>query len=242
VCEFGCGPGLPSIAAAAALDAAAAVVRAASNSSMSGVRSNGIGNSNSKVYATDVDRFALQLVRAAARDQDLSHLLVAVPYDLLLVDDVDVDSNGGENESDGVDVPPSPPPRADLYLLSDVFESSDVARGAARVVRRILLSPSPSSSKSKSNSSKVWVFAQSDRVQREVFLEELKKYCRSRPDSLRWRPYEDGPPQPHPPPPRRQQLSTQTTEEEDRDRDLSYAVDEGRLWLCDIDETTVPYG
>jgi predicted nicotinamide N-methyase len=55
-----------------------------------------------------------------------------------------------------------PLPPADLYLLSDVFESGKVARGAAHFTMKAL-----------SSGARVWVFAQTDRAQREVYLEEI---------------------------------------------------------------------
>jgi predicted nicotinamide N-methyase len=155
VCEFGCGPGLPSLAAAFA-----------------GAK---------KVYATDLDTFALGLVMKAAQDQNLSERLEAMPFDLI---------NG---ELDDV-------PKADLYVFSDVFESASVAKGAARVSERVL-----------QQGSRVWVFAQSDRAQREVYLQEMRTLLQD--SSLSWRP----------------------TDESIPEHDV-------KLWLCDIDETTVQYG
>jgi hypothetical protein len=154
VCEFGCGPGLPSLTAAFA-----------------GAK---------KVYATDLDTFALGLVTKAAQDQNLSERVEALPFDLI---------NG---ELDDV-------PKADLYVFSDVFESATVAKGAARISERVL-----------QQGSSIWVFAQSDRAQREVYLQEMKIILQD--SSLTWQPTGESSPE------------------------------HGKLWLCDIDETTVNYG
>jgi hypothetical protein len=155
VCEFGCGPGLPSLTAAS------------------------VGAK--KVYATDLDTFALELVTKAAQDQNLSERVETLPFDLI---------NG---ELDDV-------PKADLYVLSDVFESASVAKGAARISERVL-----------QQGSRVWVFAQSDRAQREVYLEEMRTILED--GSLSWSPMDE-----------------------------SSSPEHVKLWLCDIDETTVKYG
>jgi hypothetical protein len=154
VCEFGCGPGLPSLTAAFA-----------------GAK---------KVYATDLDTFALDLVTKAAQDQNLSERVEALPFDLI---------NG---ELDDV-------PKADLYVFSDVFESASVAKGAARISKRVL-----------QQGSRVWVFAQSDRAQREVYLQEMRTILQD--SSLSWHLESESSP------------------------------DDVKVWLCDIDETTVKYG
>ena len=135
VCEFGCGPGLPALTAAKM--------------------------GAEKVYATDLDEFALELVRASACRQGLSERIQTKVFDLV---------NGGDCF-----------PRADLYILSDVFESSMVAQGAADVSQKALLL-----------GARVWVFAQSDRVQREVYLREMKSGLGE--PSLAWIQPRDGPP------------------------------------------------
>lgn len=63
---------------------------------------------------------------------------------------------------------------ADLYLLSDLFESAGVTRSAARLTHH-LLSSSTSSSSSSLSPPRVWVFCQSDRAQRDVYVQELKR-------------------------------------------------------------------
>lgn len=130
VCEMGCGPGLPSLTAAK-LGAC-------------------------KVIASDVDVFALDLVKEAAITQNLDNI-ETIQFDLTK--------------------PEALLPPADLYLLSDVFESGAVARGAARVTDAAL-----------TNGARVWVFAQTDRAQREEYLTELNKIRKS---SLSWTAMDD---------------------------------------------------
>lgn len=173
VCEFGCGPGLPSLTAAR------------------------LGAS--RVYATDVDGLALELVRHAAIEQGVSDRLETRYIDLL---------QSGDDGDAGVDAIPL----CDVYILSDVFENGAVAEGAARVTVALL---------HRQNIPSVWVFAQSDRAQREIYLRELQRLLCD--PSLSWRHYESG--------------STvgggAIAETLQRN---------GRLWLCDIDETNVFYG
>ena len=124
VCEFGCGPGLPSLTAATL---------------------------GCQVYATDLDEFALDLVQAAAQSQQLGpHHVQTRRVDLI---------QGFETkDKDWIQ-------EIDLFLFSDVFENGHVAQGAARITQQIL----------ETSKAKVWVFAQSDRAQREVFLQELQQ-------------------------------------------------------------------
>lgn len=161
VCEFGCGPGLPSLTAAL-LGAPV-------------------------VYATDLDPFALELVQAAAECQGVSDRVTTKVLDL-------------------VHRYPDEIPWADLYLFSDVFESNAVAQGAARVAAECL-------ERSQKQTTSVWVFAQSDRAQRDVFLHELRRLMDD--PTLYWQPMT---------------LEEQTIQSHQR------------LWLCDIDETQVRYG
>jgi len=116
VCELGCGPGLPSLTAAK-------------------MHCRG-------VIATDLDKFALELVQAAATEQGMTQLT-----------------------TDQVDLRKDYLPLADLYVLSDVFESAAVAKGAAVLTKNAL-----------ERGARVWVFAQTDRAQREVYLEEIKSF------------------------------------------------------------------
>lgn len=134
ICELGCGPGLPSLTAAK------------------------LGAK--RVYATDLDKFALQLVEKASQEQGLEDIVSTQQIDL----------TAAAHSEDSV-------PNADLYLLSDVFESSHVARGAADISRFIL---------SNSPTAKIWVFAQSDRACREDYLKEIRLVLKD--PSLDWTP------------------------------------------------------
>ena len=156
VCEFGCGPALPSLTAAK--------------------------QKAKKIFATDLDTFALELVQRAGKEQGFDTVLETRKVDLT------------DDSSIGTVIP-----KSDLFLFSDVFESSAVALGAARVTENAL-----------NEGARVWVFAQSDRVQREVYLREMK--TRLKDPSLCWAEIN------------------------------SYDPDEHKLFLCDIDETTVCYG
>jgi hypothetical protein len=105
------------------------------------------------VLATDLDEFALDLVRKAAEEQALD--VQTLRFDLI-ADSHDKDKRAilGIDERLGEKI--------DLVIFSDVFESADVARGAAHLTKHFL-----------SQGSKVWTFAQSDRAQREAYVEEL---------------------------------------------------------------------
>ena len=140
LCEFGCGPGLPSLTAARKL------------------RSNYM---DAKVYATDLDLLALDLVELAAKDQGIGEFVETRQFDLI---------------SDGPTFP-----QADLYLLSDVFESASVAEGAAKVTKAAL-----------DAGSIVWVFAQTDRAQREIFLQNVQSLVAD--PNLSWQPATSPPP------------------------------------------------
>jgi SAM-dependent methyltransferase len=156
-CEFGCGPGLPSLTAAS------------------------VGAK--KVYATDLDDFSLELVKEAAKEQNLNTLVETVRIDLTAKPDNNM-------------------PKADLYLFSDVFESSKVAVGAAEVSRFIL---------DTYRDARIWVFAQSDRACREVYIDEMKKHLQT--DELTWTPLDQ--------------------------YDLNAA--RRKVFLCDLDEMKVSY-
>ena len=118
IMELGCGPGLPSLAAA---------------------------TKGCQVVATDLDRLALKLVEAAANEQNLE--VETQQFDLVF------------NRIDK-----SLLERLDLIVLSDVFESEAVAKGAARLTKQCL-----------EEGLRVWVFAQSDRAQRELYIAALQK-------------------------------------------------------------------
>jgi predicted nicotinamide N-methyase len=142
-----------------------------------------------QVIATDIDELALDLVTAASREQNLENLVTTHLYDLV----------GAEWVSGWMD-------DVDLFVMSDVFESEAIAKGAAKLTKKVL----------ERGSSKVWVFAQTDRAQREIYLRELQNIVR------------------HPFPPG-EGLSLHWSDFE------SYNP-EDRLWLCGLDETTVDYG
>jgi predicted nicotinamide N-methyase len=161
ICEFGCGPGLPSLTAA-------------------------VCHENCHVVATDIDPLALELVRQAAIEQNVSSRVDTKMFDLVF------------------NVTTSNVPDADIYIFSDVFESAMVATGAALLTDRLL---------KENNSSKIWVFAQSDRAQREHYLNELKHRLLA--PSLMWSQSI------HPP---------------------NNLCKKDRLWLCNIDEANVFYG
>ncbi|KAL7445855.1 hypothetical protein ACHAXM_010429 [Skeletonema potamos] len=118
------------------------------------------GRKGSEVIATDLDECALEMVEAAARDQGylVDQRFRTQQFDLTSRRNI--------------------LPEADLYVLSDVFESSDVAEGAAFHVQSILSKNSDSGSKRR-----VWVFAQSDRAQRETFLRIMRE---SYDETLQW--------------------------------------------------------
>lgn len=141
ICEFGCGPALPSIVAAA-------------------TRARG-----ARVIATDYDEFALQLVDAAAKEQGLASILSTQIHDLTSDDNT--------------------LPDADCYVMSDVFECATVAHGAARQTMRAL-----------NLGKQVWVFAQSDRTQREIYRQHINELLRldsnQMDTQLEWTNYIDG--------------------------------------------------
>jgi Methyltransferase small domain len=186
VCEFGCGPGLPSLAAAALSHTAA-------------------------VWATDVDELALTLVREAAQRQQFTTLR-ARRFDLTS----EARSGGSGSGTGGTNEIPD----ADLFLMSDVFECHSVAVGAARVTAEILTMGCGGNPKS----STVWVFVQSDRSQRDMYLQTLQELLDD--SSLHWTNTD---------------LRNDVASIKDRPQPppLQY---NGRLWLCNIDETNVFYG
>jgi Lysine methyltransferase len=181
ICEFGCGPGLPSITAATILlDQQKKQQQQSSN-----------GHRPIQVVATDLDLMALDLVTAAVKEQNLHHIVQTKQFDLTnTVLEL---------------IPP-----ADLYIFSDVFESSNVAKGSAYITYQIL---------NQYQQSYVWVFCQSDRSQRDIYLQELQFLLNDA--TLRWeRPNEQllAP------------IDTSFTDGRFR-----------RLWLCEIDENNVKY-
>ena len=168
LCEFGCGPGLPSLTAA-------------------------LCHPNCQVIATDIDPLALELVRRAAIEQNITSRVETRVFDLTVQH-----------------VGTSSIPEADLYIFSDVFENRMVAKGAAHITARLLR---------ENDTSMVWVFAQSDRAQREIYLAELQHLLPA--PTLTW------------------SLSMQPP------GDVIHGAKhelKDRLWLCDINETNVFYG
>jgi hypothetical protein len=169
ICELGCGPGLPSLTVAAAF-------ASTQNTKI-----------DFRVIATDLDEFALDLVTAAAKEQGLDHIVSTRPLDLIQA--------GGEEwarEEKNAwmeDV--------DMFVMSDVFESNAVAVGAARLTQRVLSwtenhLPEKDYDRTRESCRKrkrMWVFAQTDRTQREVYLRELQDDNLS-PSSLKWKPPE----------------------------------------------------
>jgi hypothetical protein len=102
-----------------------------------------------KVIATDIDQLALDLVSKAAKEQNLE--IATRTYDL-------IEASYEEEWMDDVD----------LFVMSDVFESEAIAKGAAKLTSTVLLS-------SKRTNTHIWVFAQSDRAQREIFMKEIQR-------------------------------------------------------------------
>ncbi len=197
ICEVGCGPGLPSLTAAAV--AAASLTE----------------KIDFQVIATDVDDFALDLVKAAAKEQDLERIVSTRRLDLIQCGK----EEWMEEDNKWLD-------DVDLFVMSDVFESNAVAVGAARFVKRVLCWGENGVMKKKNEMhlkrKRVWVFAQTDRTQREVFLEELQELSIELPQNVKDDSDSSS-----------QQLKWTTSE---------YYDLEDRLWLCDVDETVVNYG
>ena len=123
------------------------------------------------------------------------------------------------------------PEAHDVYILSDVFESHAVAQGAAHLVHAILYQPQPH----QQLESRVWVFCQSDRAQRDSFLETLVSLSNCKQQQSDPHDNSDDP----------------TTNKQPKDKTIAWTPfdknDHGpardqRLWLCSIDETQVNYG
>ena len=192
VCELGCGPGLPSLAIA--------------NLRLGGIQ----------IVATDIDELALYMVQKAAYKQGLiqyngnSAMFQTKILDLTTPD-----------ENDMIDIIQNDI-NADIYIISDVFETNHVARGAAKFTMKALESKS-----------QVWVFAQSDRVQREVYKDTLMQLIQEKEQQQRqhgeeWRnDYFEG------------ELEWKIG------GDINFNVGNDstcRLILCDLDEVLVDYG
>lgn len=113
------------------------------------------------VIATDLDELALVLVNKAAKEQNFLNLVTER-----------VDLTGDPNIIHKLN--------ADLYVMSDVFENSAVAKGAAEITMKAL-----------DHGKRVWTFAQSDRAQREIYLQELEKLGAVKYGLVEWRATED---------------------------------------------------
>lgn len=159
-----------------------------------------------RVIATDVDEVALEMVRAAAIKQGF--------IDNCVCDDNEQRVHRFVTRKFDLTSQDHPFPKADLYVLSDVFESWSVAEGAAYHVQNVLSNNRKviQGKDTENNISRVWVFAQSDRAQRDFFLDKINEW------------YEHNE--------RRQFLSWTTDHAPDHDNEL---------WLFDLDETTVNY-
>lgn len=136
ICEFGCGPGLPSLTAATLFQKYT-------------TRENNNKHQQPNVYATDIDSFALDLVKAAAIEQNLNHIIEAQLYDIT-TSPLETTTNNNI-------------PDCDLYILCDIFESSYIARQAAITIHHLLL-----------RNKYIWIFCQSDRCQKDAFINELQ--------------------------------------------------------------------
>ena len=216
ICEFGCGPGLPSLTVAAAAAATS--------------------TTEVHVIATDVDEYALDLVNAAAIEQGLDSSMISTrTYDL--INGNDNDNNENENECCWMD-------DVDLFVMSDVFESAAVAIGAARLTYRVLYKKNTTTTtrsnnnNDNNNKAKFFVFSQNDRVQRDVYIRELRNLIQQSKEK------EEG---------------NIGGDQRDDDDELisssslpslsllnwstpeSYNPDD-LLWLCEVDETQVNYG
>uniref|UniRef100_A0A7S4VI78 Methyltransferase domain-containing protein n=1 Tax=Ditylum brightwellii TaxID=49249 RepID=A0A7S4VI78_9STRA len=113
------------------------------------------------VIATDVDPFALTLVQTAATYQKLQNVVTTRYFDLT-------------NTRDNI------LPDAHLYIMSDVFESERVAKGAAwHTVQLLFINENEEEEEdtttSKRKNANIWVFAQPDRAFRNVYVEEMKR-------------------------------------------------------------------
>lgn len=161
VCEFGCGPGLPSIVAAS--------------------------TGCPLVVATDLDQLGLELVNAAADEQQLKNVICRQLDLTHPPESIVADNNDWFQE-------------IDLFVMADIFENSEVAKGAAALTKFIL-------QHYRGKQPRVWVFAQSDRSQREIYLQSMQESILT----AQWLPLED-------------------------------CKNDARLWLVDLDETTVNYG
>mmetsp|Transcript_2569 Transcript_2569/g.4810 ORF Transcript_2569/g.4810 Transcript_2569/m.4810 type:complete len:243 (+) Transcript_2569:186-914(+) len=99
-----------------------------------------------EVIATDIDLVGLEMAKMAAEQQGFTNFSTKR-----------VDLTGSPDEE-------LQSINADLFFMSDVFEKSSVARGAASFTKNVL-----------DSGSRVWTFSQSDRAQRDIYLKELQR-------------------------------------------------------------------
>lgn len=165
-----------------------------------------------EVIATDLDVTAMQMVELAAAEQGFVHKMRSGEENK---------KNKGRLDTRRFDLTSRREelPAADLYVMSDVFESGAVAKGAAWHVWRLLdddadcddaFYGSDDESDSDGSIKRVWVFAQSDRAQRDIFLKSLKDYNSDLFADLNW--------------------------DKNHEPDL-----DARIWLFDLDEMDVQY-
>ena len=109
-----------------------------------------------KVWATDFDEFALELVHAAAKEQSLD--VTTKIFDLIAEGQHVQETGRLSDEWMATGIVQD----ADLIIFSDVFENRAVAVGAAHVTHFFW-----------KEGARVWTFAQSDRVQRDAYTQEL---------------------------------------------------------------------
>lgn len=116
-----------------------------------------------RTYATDISPFALELVEAAANIQNFNTLQTRY---------FDVTNTKDYHWLDEMD----------LVLISDIFESNAIAKATAEFVYQLL-------SQGKQQT-RIWIFAQQDRAQREVFRQEIRLLTND--PSLDWERPESG--------------------------------------------------
>lgn len=116
------------------------------------------------VIATDINRLALQMVHKAASEQGFVHQSGALNMGQQRFETKRLDLT---NYNESIEMMEHEF-KADLYILSDVFENNHVAVGAARLTMKAL-----------ELNANVWVFAQSDRAQREIYKEEIQRLISS---------------------------------------------------------------
>jgi len=202
ICELGCGSALPSLT---------------------------LAKLGINVIATDIDELALYMAMKAAKEQGITTQQQQQEEEHDRMESL-VNSNNDNNNNNNMfqtkivdlmgDVNIINDINADLYILSDVFETNSVAIGAAKMTKKAL-----------DSGARVWVFAQSDRAQREVYRVELERLLKEDDDyddddillsssgSLQWK------------------FINNNHNDEQFD-----SLDNTSLLLCDLDEVLVDYG